>query len=51
MTYRQIKKYIKSILTWWEYIDIFEREYKKELIKQCKRFKSKRQLKKYFENE
>ena len=47
MSYRQFKKYIKQILSYWEYGEILEN--KALCKKECKRLKSKRQLERKLE--
>lgn len=47
MSYRQFKKYVKQILSPWEYGDILDN--KALCKKECKRLKSKRHLKRKLE--
>jgi hypothetical protein len=52
MTYRQMKKYIKQLLAWWDYdIDIFQtKEGKAYILEEARHLKSKKHLKRYLDN-
>lgn len=50
MNYRQMKKYTKQVLSWWDIGDYFEKYNKKYVLKDSKKTKNKKHLIKKLEN-